>query len=142
MQMTLGWIVLILGGALYLAQVISAVNFPLAQRLGIQEAPGSTDTVVQRAEQYTAYWDLVAIGWLPLAGLLLVIDHDWWPIVALVGGAVYLDTAGREAIKHLVFRHEGYRVGTESQQRLFFASFFVMAAIAIPLIAYAIASIA
>jgi len=61
-QIVAGWILLILGGALYIAQVISSVNFKLAQRLGIQEKPDAADPLLQRSEKYTAYWVLVTLG--------------------------------------------------------------------------------
>ena len=141
MQAVIGWIVLILGGALYLAQVISSVNFQLAQRMGIQEKPEETDALLQRSERYTAYWDLVMLGWLPLAGALMIANHGWWPIISLIGGAIYLDTAGREAMKNLSFRHEGLRVGTEKQQKTFFASYLVMGVVAIVLIVFSISSL-
>ena len=141
MQVVIGWGLLIMGGALYLAQVISSVNFQLAQRLGIQEKAEVTDPLLQRSERYTAYWDLVTLGWLPLAGVLMIINHEWWPIMSLIGGAIYLDTSGREAVKNISFRHEGIKTGTDKQQRIFFASYIVMAVIAIIVIAYSIFSL-
>ncbi|RDH82828.1 MAG: hypothetical protein DIZ80_11185 [endosymbiont of Galathealinum brachiosum] len=138
MQVIIGWGILIIGGALYLAQIISSVNFRLAQRLGIQEKPEFTDKILQRSELYAAYWDLVTLVWLPLAGVLMIFNHEWWPIISLIGGAIYLDTSGREAAKNISFRHEGIKVGTDKQQKLFFASYIIMAIIAIVLISYSI----
>ena len=138
MQEIIGWGLLIVGGALYLAQVISSINFRLAQRLGIQEKPEFTDQLLQRSERYAAYWDLVTLGWLPLAGVLMIINHEWWPIMSLIGSAIYLDTSGREAAKNISFRHEGIKIGTDKQQKIFFSSYIVMAVIAIVLIAYSI----
>ena len=138
MQAIIGWTLIIFGGALYLAQLISSVNFPLAQRLGIQEEPDASDTLLQRSERYTAYWDLLTLLWLPVAGILMVVDHHWWPVISLIGGAIYLDAAGREAAKNLSFQHEGIKVGTYKEQRLFFASYIVMAVIAIIVIMYSI----
>ena len=142
MQSFAGWILLILGGALYLAQLISSVNFPLAQRLGIQEKSGFADALLQRSERYTAYWDLITLGWLPLAGILMIANHGWWPVFALIGGAIYLDTAGREAAKILSFRHEGIKLGTPTQQKIFFASYVAMAVIAVALIGYSLSALA
>ena len=136
MQLVTGWILLIMGGALYLVQVISCANFPLAQRLGIQEKPEVTDPLLQRSERYTAYWDLVTLGWFPLAGVLMVINHEWWPLVSLIAASIYLDTSGREAAKNISFRHEGIKVGTDKQQKIFFASYILMAIIAVFLIVY------
>lgn len=141
MQITIGWTLLLLGGVLYFAQVISSVNFELAQRLGIQESPEETDSILQTAERFTAYWDLVTLGWLPLAGLLMIIDYNRWPIVALVGGAIYFDTAGREAAKIISLRKEGFRLGAPTQQRIFFCSYIVMAIIGLVLIGYSISNL-
>jgi len=109
--------------------------------MGIQEKPEETDALLQRSERYTAYWDLVSLGWLPLAGVLMIANHGWWPIISLIGGAIYLDTAGREAMKNLSFRHEGIRVGTEKQQKTFFASYLVMAVMGIVLMVFSISSL-
>ena len=51
MQVISGWVLLILGGALYLAQVVSSVDFQLAQRMGLQEKPELTDPLLQRSER-------------------------------------------------------------------------------------------
>ena len=127
---------MLLGGFLYLAQLVSSVNFELAQRLGIQEEPRETDSLLQTAERHAAYWDLVTLAWLPLAGLLMIFDHAWWPIIGLIGGAIYLDTSGREAAKMLAFRKEGVRTGPEKQHRVFFATYIVMGILGLVAIAY------
>jgi hypothetical protein len=137
-QIALGWLLIVFGGGLYIAQIISSINFPLAQRLGIQEKAETSDPLLQRAERYTAYWDLITLLWFPIAGFLMVTNHDWWPIITLVGGGIYLDTAGREAAKNLSFRHEGINVGTAKEQRVYFLSYIAMAVIAIIAIAFSI----
>ncbi len=107
MQITLGWVMIIFGGGLYLAQLISSINFSFAQCIGIQEKAETSDPLLQRAERYTAYWDLFSLVWFPVAGILMVVNHQLWPLASLVGGVIYLDTAGREAVKTLSFRHQG-----------------------------------
>lgn len=139
MQLYLGWILIIFPGILFIAQVISSINFSLAQRLGIQETGEHTDALVLRAERYVAYWDLVTLVWMPLAGLLMVLKHPYWPVVSLLAGAIYFDTSGREAVKNLSFRHEGLRVGPPGQTKFFFSTYFIMAALAIITIATALA---
>ena len=141
MQILIGWILIIFGGGLYFAQVISSINFPLAQRLGIQEKPETSSTLLQRSERYTAYWDLLTLLWLPVAGILMVVNHSWWPIIALIGGAIYFDSAGREAVKNLSFRHEGIKMGTAKEQQIFFVAYLVMAIIAIITIVFSILSL-
>ena len=135
-QTTIGWVLLLFGGTLYVDQMISSFNFSLAQRLGIQEKAEYTDLLLQRSERYTAYWDLVTLVWLPLAGILMIINHEWWPIMSLLAGAIYLDASGREAAKNLSFKHEGIRVGGDKVQRVFFMFYIAMAVIAIVVISY------
>lgn len=142
MQITIGWMFLVLGGLLYFAQLISTASFELAQRLGIQENPDETDSILQTAERFTAYWDLITLGWLPLAGLLMILGNPYWPIVGLLGGAIYLDASGREAVKIISFRKEGIRLGGEKQQKVFFSSYIVMAIMGLVLTGYSIIRLA
>ena len=138
MQQVLGWIILILPGILIAGQIISSIDFSLAQKLGLQEAPEMTDPLLQRAERYTAYWDLLTLVWLPIAGALMIVDHPLWPLIGLVGAAIYLDAAGREAAKILSFKHEGIRVGPPRQSRIFFSTYFIMAARGVIVIALSV----
>jgi hypothetical protein len=96
----------------YAGQVISVADRPLAERLGLQEDPDTVDQVYRRDTAGTAVWDVLTMWTLPAAGLLMILAHPWWPYLALVGGAVYVDTGGRQAIKLLGYRREGIRVGT------------------------------
>jgi len=141
MQLLLGWLLIIFPGLLYIGQVISSINFPLAQKLGLQENPDEADLLLQRAERYTAYWDLVTLVWLPLSGVLMILDNPAWPIVALFGAAIYLDAAGREAAKILSFKHEGIRVGSPGQHRLFYSTYLAMAVLAIVVILFSVGHI-
>jgi len=141
MQFVLGWLLIIFPGALYAVQLISSVNFPLAQRLGMQEDPDEADLLLQRAEKYTAFWDLVTLLWMPVSGVLMVINNTAWPLFALIGGAIYVDAAGREAAKLLSFKHEGIRIGAPKQHRLFFATYFIMAALGIIGVVYSVGKI-
>jgi len=109
MQVTLGWILIIFSGIMFLIQLISSINFSLAQKLGLQEKSETADLLLIRSERYTAYWDLMTLIWLPIGGILMVINHPWWPLISLIGSSIYFDTAGREAAKNLSFRHEGIR---------------------------------
>ena len=136
MQLILGWLLIIFPGILYVGQLISSLNFSLAQKLGLQENPDETDLLLQRAEKYTAYWDLVTLVWMPFSGVLMIINSTTWPLFALIGGAIYLDTAGREAAKILSFKHEGIRIGPSKQRRLFFSTYFIMATLGIITIVY------
>jgi hypothetical protein len=138
MQVILGWILIVLPGSLVVIQLISSIDFALAQKLGLQEKSGEADPLLLRAERYVAYWDLVSLIWLPIAGIAMVLDHAWWPLLALAGAAIYLDAAGREAAKNLSFRHEGVKAGPQQQQKLFFATYIAMFLLGLVTLVYAL----
>lgn len=129
MLLVFGWIFLVIPGLLVAGQAVSVISFPLAQRLGLQEKAGTSDPLKLRAELYTARWDLPTLIWLPVAGALMLLEHAWWPYLCLVGGAVFVDAAGREAAKILSMKAEGVRVGTAAEQALMFAAYSVMGAL-------------
>lgn len=103
---------------LYAGQIISAVNFKLAQRWGLQESSDGTDALASHLELWTARWDLAWLWTLPMAGTLMLVDHIWWPYAAMIGGAAAIDTGGREAVKVVGLRRRGVRVGTVGRRRL------------------------
>jgi len=68
----------------------------------------------------------------------MVINDPWWPVIALIGAAIYIDAAGREAAKNLSFRHEGIETGTKQEQILFFITYIIMIIIGIIIIIYSL----
>jgi len=141
MQSTIGWILILFPGILFLVQLVSSINFSLAQNLGLQEKSETADPLLIRSERYTAYWDLVTLVWLPIAGVFMVINHPWWPFISLIGASIYIDAAGREAAKNLSFRHEGIKAGTEQEQKLFFATYMIMVIIGLFVVIYSFLAI-
>ncbi len=101
-----------------IGQVVSALDFRLAQLWGLQEKDDETDPLHRHLELNTARWDLLVIWLLPAAGVLMLLDHSWWPFVALAAAGVYVDTGGREFVKLSGLRHEGVRVGGPQEVRI------------------------
>ena len=60
------------GWLLYIGQLVSVVNFPLAQRLGLQESADSADPMLRPMEFRAAAWDLLWLWTMPAAGLLML----------------------------------------------------------------------
>ena len=129
-------VVFVLLWLIYVGQLVSVVNLSLAQRLGLQEQPDNIDPIYSRDAAGTARWDLVSMWTLPAAGILMLIDHSWWPYLALIGGSVFVDTGGRQAIKLLGYRREDVRVGTVQDVRRalgVYALFVIVGGVAITL---------
>jgi hypothetical protein len=136
MRIALSLICILFGAFGWVAQFVSAIHYPLAQRLGLQEKTEGTDALFRIAELSTARWDVCVLWTLPLAGILMLVDHHWWPYVSLIAGGIYLDTAGREAAKMLSLRKGGVRVGSSKDLWIAVVFFSVMAAISLAVIFY------
>lgn len=137
MRIILGIICLLFGGIGWLGQLISGINFPLAQRLGLQEKSEGADSLYLQAELKAARWDSFVLWTLAAAGILMLINHYWWPYLSLIAGGIYLDGGGREAAKYLSLRKSGVKVGTSKDTKLAAAFFTLMIVVALWVIIYA-----
>lgn len=118
MRIALGIAALLFGSVGFLGQLVSSVDFRLAQRLGLQERDEETEPLYRHLELNTARWDLFVLWTLPLAGVLMLAQHAWWPYAALVAGGIHADAGGREAAKVLGLRAQGVRIGSARDVRV------------------------
>ncbi len=142
LETLIGLLWVTVGLLLYVGQVISVVNFPLAQRLGLQEDPEAADPLSSRLDLMTARWDIVLLWLPPLAGLLMLLDHRWWPAAGLIAGGIYVETGGREWAKVAGLNAQGVPAGSAKEQAIMkvtYGSFIItgVAAIAVALAAMA-----
>ncbi len=135
-----GIVCVVFGLIVLIGQSISAINFNLAQKLGFQEKDDETDPLYRLLELNTARWDLWVFWTLPAAGILMLIDHAWWPCLALVAGGVCVDAAGREGAKTLGLRRHGVRTGSEKETRVFVVFLGLMSLIGVWCIIFATAT--
>ncbi len=134
-------LICVVAALLYAGQLLSSVNFALAQRLGLQEKAAAADPLHARLELGAARWDLVSLWTVPVAGLLMLLDQAWWPYLGLIGGGAYVDAGGREAAKILGLRDRGVRVGTRNEVRLGFGVFAFLIAVGLFMIAISLAEL-
>ena len=91
---------------LYAGQVLTAVNYRLAVRLRLRDPGGDPNDVTHRLERWTARFDVLSLWTLPAAGVLMLIDHSWWPYAAMIGGGAYIDCLGRYMFTILGLREQ------------------------------------
>ena len=138
MRIALGIICVLFGGIGWIGQLISGINYPLAQKLGLQEKSEGTDDLFRQAESNTARWDVLVLWTLPASGILMLTNNVWWPYLSLVAGGIYLDGAGREVAKYISLRKCNIRIGTPKDLGIAAAFFITMAIIALCVIIYSI----
>ena len=123
LQDIVGWAWTTIGTLLYVGQVISTFNFPLAQRLGLQEKPENTEPLVARLELMAARWDILWLWTGPIAGVLLLVDHALWPAACLIAGGAYVDAGGREWGKVLGLDAQGVAIGSSGERLMIWGTF-------------------
>lgn len=131
MRITIGIVLVAVGGFLYAGQIVSVANLGLAQRLGLQERPDRVDPLFTSLEVWTARWDLLTLLGLPVAGVLMLLDHSWWAYMAMIGGGLAADTGGREIVKYLGLRQHGVRIGTPAGRRVLFGGMTVLSLVGV-----------
>jgi len=141
MMIATGIVCVVFGLIVVIGQLISAIDFGFAQRLGLQEKDDETDPLHRSLELNTARWDLVVFWTLPVAGGLMLAHHPWWPLMALVAGAVCVDTAGRETAKVLGLSRHCVKTGSAGETRLAFIFFGVMLLIGVWCMAFGFAAL-
>ena len=134
----LGIAAVLIGSLAVAGQLISALDFKLAQRLGLQEGDQHSDRLHRHLELSTARFDVLVLWTLPLAGVVMLIGTFWWPWVALIAGGVWVDAGGRESLKLRALRAEGILVGSEQEIRLGRVFLALMVVLGLALIAHSL----
>ena len=90
MNTLFGVILVILSSIGWLGQCVVLFSPALAVKLGVTEPEADVDPVFYADVRGEAYWDAIILWILPVAGILLLFNHPWWPYFGLVGGGMYL----------------------------------------------------
>ena len=95
----------------WIGQSLAIFALPTAVRLGLFEPEDQLDSSVFLFERYSQGIMDVLLAWiLPLAGLLMILENQYWPIFALVGGGVYLYFPGVFMITRIIWKKNGRKV--------------------------------
>lgn len=107
-----GIIIVLLGLACWGGQAVSLIAPAKAADLTITEAEVNVEPAYWADIRGEALWDVLTLWTLPVAGVLLMLDHAWWPYLGLVGGGMYVYFAGRGILTRLEMQRRGLRIGT------------------------------
>ena len=88
-----------------------------------------------------AIWDTLTLWTLPAAGVLLLLNHYWWPYFGLIGGGMYVYFAGRGIFVRLTMQRRGIRIGKPETLKVVYTFLFIWGLIALISIFIAIAEL-
>ncbi len=114
---TLGILVIVLGLICWLGQSLVVFAPDVAVRIGVGEPEEDIDRSMYLFERYSQGIPDILLTWLlPAASLMMLLDHQHWPILALIGGGVYLYFPSVFSITRIVLRRDGRKVGSPASQ--------------------------
>jgi hypothetical protein len=105
----------------WLVQVINAAAPKFAARLGFGEPESAVDRTFFLETRGESIWDALILWTLPLAGILLILNHPWWAYFGLVGGGMYLYFAGRGIIVRRLLQRNKIKIGRPQMLAVYYA---------------------
>ena len=90
----------------------------IAEKLGLSEPENEMDETLYVIEtRAQGLVDLLLTWTLPLAGLLLILEHRLWPALALTGGGIYLYFSSVIVLQQVFLKQRGKKIGRPSAER-------------------------
>ncbi|MDJ0719067.1 MAG: hypothetical protein QNJ54_33385 [Prochloraceae cyanobacterium] len=117
MDTIIGIFAIVLGLICWIGQSLVVFSPSTAVKLGLCEPEEDIEQGMWLFERFSqGVVDILLTWMLPLAGVLMILEHKTWPIFALVGGGVYLYFPGVFIITRIVFKKRGLKIGSRSAE--------------------------
>ncbi len=112
-----GVLVIVLGLVCWLGQTLVVFAPRVAEKIGVNEPEENVDRSMYLFERYSQGIPDMLLTWmLPASALMMLLGHPYWPILALVGGGVYLYFPSVFSITRIVLKRDGLKVGSPASQ--------------------------
>lgn len=142
MNLIIGIAVIVAGSICWVGQALSFFTPAMAAKLGVCEAEGEIDPVLYLIETKAHGLTDTALTWtLPLSALLMILNVSVWPILALMGGGIYLYFSGIIMLNRVFLKRHGRNVGKASSECTAYVFGFIWIISAIAMITLAIGEI-
>ena len=105
-------LVIVLGLICWLGQTLVVFAPRIAVKVGVNEPEEDVDRSMYLFERFSQGIMDVLLTWiLPASALMMLLGNEYWPILALVGGGVYLYFPGVFSITRIVLKRDGRKIG-------------------------------
>ena len=117
MKTALGVLVIVLGLICWLGQALVVFYPQIAVKLGLNEPEEDVDRSMYLFERFSqGIMDVLLTWMLPASALMMLLGYDHWPLLALVGGGVYLYFPGVFSITRVVLKRNGMKIGRPASE--------------------------
>ena len=138
-----GILVVVLGLICWLGQSLVVCAPRVAVKLGVGEPEEDVDRSMYLFERFSqGIMDVLLTWMLPASALMMLLGNEHWPILALVGGGVYLYFPGVFSITRIVLKREGRKIGGPASQLTAYVLATLWTLSALWMIALAVAEVA
>ena len=120
MTLAIAILILLLSLLAWLGQVVSAAAPEVAAQLGLMEKKTDVEPTYYVDVRAECIWDAMTLWVLPVAASLLVVGGRGWPLLALIGGGVYVYFAGRGIVQRILMQRRGIAVGNPKTVKVFY----------------------
>ncbi len=108
----LGISVVVLGLICWLGQALVVFTPGVAVQLRVNEREEDVDRSMYVFERFSQGIMDVLLAWmLPASAFMMLLGHEDWPLLALVGAGVYLYFPGVFSITRVVLKRNGMKIG-------------------------------
>ncbi|MBT8103154.1 MAG: hypothetical protein KJO95_09315 [Gammaproteobacteria bacterium] len=136
-------LVIVLGLICWLGQALVIFAPRVAVKLGVGEREEDLDRSMYLFERFSQGIMDVLLAWmLPASALMMLLGNEHWPILALVGGGVYLYFPGVFSITRIVLKREGRKIGRPASELTAYVFGTLWTLSALCMIALAVAELA
>ncbi len=112
-----GILVIGLGLICWLGQTLVVFVPRVAVKLGVGEPEEDVDRSMYLFERFSqGIMDVLLTWMLPASALMMLLGNEHWPILALVGGGVYLYFPGVFSITRIVLKRDGKKIGAPASE--------------------------
>ncbi len=113
----IGIVVIVVGLIVWVGQALSFLAPDIATKLGVNSPEEEMDQSLYIIETKANGLSDILLTWtLPLSGLLMILDHEAWPYLALIGGGIYIYFALLTIFARIFLKRRGKKVGRLSSQ--------------------------
>ena len=113
----LGILVIALGLTCWLGQILVVFAPRAAARFRVNEQEEDVDPSMYLFERFSqGIMDALLTWILPASALMMLLGYEHWPILALVGGGVYLYFPGVFSITRIVLKRNGMKIGRPASE--------------------------
>lgn len=137
-----GIAIIVLGLICWLGQALVIIAPEVAVKLGVGEPEEDLDPSMYLFERFSQGIMDVLLTWtLPVSALMMLLGNEHWPILALVGGGVYLYFPGVFSITRIVLKKNGMKIGSPKSEMTAYVFGALWTLSAFCMIAFAVAEL-